>query len=70
MKIKIDQNLCKGCGYCIEVCPKQIFKDSVNLNKKGYKQPEIQTPNECINCKKCELICPEMAITLIKEEEK
>ena len=70
MKIKIKENLCKGCGFCVEVCPKEIFKESNNLSKKGYKIPEIQNQNSCINCKKCELICPEMAIDIEKEEEK
>ncbi|MHA1380686.1 MAG: 4Fe-4S dicluster domain-containing protein [Candidatus Helarchaeota archaeon] len=69
MIIKIEKNLCKGCGYCIEVCPKQIFQESNNRNKKGYMQPEIQNPETCIFCKKCELICPEMAITIEKEED-
>ncbi|NVM03677.1 MAG: ferredoxin family protein [Candidatus Helarchaeota archaeon] len=69
MKIIIEENLCKGCGFCIEVCPEHIFKESDNLNKKGYTQPEIVNPDSCIFCKKCELICPEMAISVEKEEE-
>ncbi|MHA1491186.1 MAG: 4Fe-4S dicluster domain-containing protein [Promethearchaeota archaeon] len=68
MTLKIEENLCKGCAYCIEICPKQIFKEGVNLNKKGYVLPEIQNIDDCIFCKKCELICPEMAITVEKEE--
>ena len=68
MKIKIEENLCKGCGFCIEVCPKKIFKESNHLNQKGYTQPEIVNPDTCIFCKNCELICPEMAISVKKEE--
>lgn len=68
MKFIIVEKYCKGCGYCIEICPKQVIKESNNLNKKGYVLPEIQNIDDCIYCKKCELICPEMAITIEKEE--
>ena len=68
MKIKIEENLCKGCGFCIEICPEHIFKESKNINKKGYMLPEIQNSDSCISCKKCELICPEIAINVEKEE--
>ena len=70
MIIKIYENLCKGikgCGNCIEVCPKKLFINSGNLNKKGYILPKIVNPNQCIHCKKCELICPEMAISVLEE---
>jgi 2-oxoglutarate ferredoxin oxidoreductase subunit delta len=68
MKFNIIEDYCKGCGYCIEVCPKNVLKESNRINKKGYLLPETQNPKECIYCKKCELICPEMAITIEKEE--
>lgn len=70
MKFNLVKKYCKGCGYCIEVCPKNILRESNELNKKGYPLPEPnpENQNECIYCKKCELICPEMAITIEKEE--
>ena len=70
MKIKIIEDYCKGCGYCIDICPKHIFKESLRLNEKGYEIPEITDSELCTLCKKCELICPEMAISVEKEEEK
>lgn len=69
MKITINEDHCKGCGFCIEICPQHIFTDSPNSNKKGYIVPEIKNSDACTFCKKCELICPEMAI-LVKKEEK
>ncbi|MFX1339220.1 MAG: ferredoxin family protein [Promethearchaeota archaeon] len=68
MKFKVVEEYCKGCGYCINICPKKILRESNHLNSKGYVIPEILDLDECINCKKCELICPEMAITVEKEE--
>ena len=72
MNIKINGNLCKGtenCGYCIEICPEKLFEKSSELNKRGYLLPFIKDSDSCIGCKKCELICPEMAISVEKEEE-
>jgi 2-oxoglutarate ferredoxin oxidoreductase subunit delta len=68
MKFNFVEGWCKGCGYCIEICPKKILKESERVNKKGYLLPEVVSPEECILCKKCELICPEMAITIESEE--
>jgi len=68
-KIKIKREYCKGCGFCVEICPKEVLKQNSKTNSRGYILPEVVNQEECIGCKKCELICPEMAITVIKEED-
>jgi 2-oxoglutarate ferredoxin oxidoreductase subunit delta len=70
MSIKILEDYCKGCGYCIEICPVEIFKESKRLNVLGYPLPEINNSDSCTQCKRCELICPEMAIFIEQEEKK
>jgi len=62
--IMIDEQYCKGCGLCVHYCPKQILKKSGRRNAKGYVPPMAADPEECSNCRTCELICPELAITL------
>ena len=47
---------CTGCGACANACPFQAI--SVCENKNGFLYPQIDE-NLCINCKKCEKICPE-----------
>jgi len=69
-KIKIKEEYCKGCGFCVEICPKEVLKQNQKTNERGYILPEVINQDECILCKKCELICPEMAISVIKEEDK
>ena len=61
-KVDIIEDRCKGCGYCIEFCPRSILAFSKEFNKKGYHPPETQKPDECVNCHYCEIICPEFAI--------
>ena len=60
--VHILEDRCKGCGYCIEYCPKQVLAFSRKFNKKGYHPPEAVKPDECVNCHYCENICPEFAI--------
>ena len=63
-KVKIIKALCKGCGYCIEFCPKKVFEQSDKLNEKGVMVPEIVRGDECISCGLCVLFCPDFAITM------
>jgi 2-oxoglutarate ferredoxin oxidoreductase subunit delta len=60
--VVIIEDRCKGCGYCIEFCPRAILTFSKGFNKKGYHPPEVQKKDECVNCHYCEIICPEFAI--------
>ena len=58
----IIDDRCKGCGYCIEFCPRSILAFSTRFNRKGYHPPEALQRDECANCHYCEIICPEFAI--------
>ena len=53
---------CKGCGFCVEYCPKDVLVLSQGFNRKGYPPPEAVKQGECVNCNLCEMICPDFAI--------
>jgi 2-oxoglutarate ferredoxin oxidoreductase subunit delta len=53
--LKIINQWCKGCGICVEFCPKKILA----LEKETVT---IQNPEDCIFCGQCELRCPDYAI--------
>jgi 2-oxoglutarate ferredoxin oxidoreductase subunit delta len=61
-QVHIIEDRCKGCGYCIEFCPREILAFSSKFNKKGYHPPEVLASGACVNCHYCEIICPEFAI--------
>lgn len=67
-KIEINQELCKGCGYCVEVCPKSVIDIRKRFNKMGYFVAETVLPEECTGCASCAEICPEIAILVWREE--
>jgi len=67
-EVYIISDRCKGCDFCIEFCPKDVFEEGEELNKKGYKPPIPKNIDDCIGCRFCELICPEFAIN-VKERK-
>lgn len=68
-RITIDEPYCKGCHLCIDQCPKQVLIVSSRRNAKGYLVPEAAGAKDCIACQLCEMICPDMAITVEKSDD-
>ncbi len=60
--VLIIEDRCKGCGYCIAFCPRDVLQESKRFNAKGYHPPEVKQPEACVNCHYCEIICPDLAI--------
>ena len=60
--IIIDEEMCKGCSICIEVCPKGALEISVKINRRGYYIPIVKDQEICACCRLCEHICPDFAI--------
>ncbi len=63
-QVYIDKEKCKGCGYCVEYCPREVLKMSTELNPKGYLLAMVDDETKCLACGFCEVICPEFAIKL------
>ncbi len=61
-EIHIVKDRCKGCGFCVEYCPRDVLELSQEFNIKGYHPPFAKDKEKCVNCNLCELICPEFSI--------
>lgn len=55
MERTCDYSICTGCGVCSTVCPKNCI--SFHTKEFGHIYPKIDT-SKCIDCKRCERICP------------
>ena len=70
-EIIIDGSVCKGCHICIDQCPNDVLEVSQSRSAKGYLMPIVSRIDDCIGCMLCELICPDLAITVeMIEDEK
>lgn len=59
--IKIDdKSRCCGCAACVQCCPKQCI--SLVADKEGFSYPQVDVAL-CIDCGKCEKVCPELEQT-------
>lgn len=65
--VQITDKFCKGCGYCIKYCPKNVIGYNDEMNKKGYRTAKVTDSSNCIGCQSCTAVCPEAAINIIKE---
>jgi 2-oxoglutarate ferredoxin oxidoreductase subunit delta len=68
--IEVNEDWCKGCNICIERCPVAALEESDTLNKRGIRPPKLKQVNECNDCRLCELLCPDMAIMVVRKEKK
>lgn len=61
-EIYIIKDRCKGCGYCIAYCPKEVLDESEEINARGAHPPKVKDINKCAVCGFCTAVCPDLAI--------
>ena len=66
-RIVIDREMCKGCGLCVSVCPRDCFEDDEELNGYGVHPVKARPDSGCTGCARCALICPDTAIEVYRE---
>ncbi len=54
---KIDDQKCKSCGECVDVCPADVLEAAKD-------QTTVANPAECLGCESCVSVCPEEAISV------
>ncbi|MCL1879337.1 MAG: 4Fe-4S binding protein [Actinomycetia bacterium] len=63
--ISVDSYYCKGCGLCVDVCPKAIMALNFGeISQKGYHPAYCSEQSECTACLSCAMMCPDVAITV------
>ena len=64
-KLTFETDLCKGCGLCVDACPKKILRiDREKLNQKGHSPATVVDEGQCIGCGSCAIMCPDCVITV------
>ena len=65
-KIKIFEDICKGCLLCANACRFGVLVKSQVRGKQGYLLPEVVNADNCKACHMCEMTCPDMAIEIFE----
>lgn len=72
-KVVINEEGCKGCAYCVLVCPRALIViDQDRINDLGYNPAVFNNNREngCTGCALCAEICPEVLIEVYREKRK
>ena len=59
---KIDEELCNGCGICLDSCPMDVIRLD-KVTEKAF----IEFGRDCATCYMCEMDCPTRAIYVSPE---
>ncbi|MGB8489949.1 MAG: mercury methylation ferredoxin HgcB [Bacteroidales bacterium] len=55
--LRLNEEVCNGCGMCLKVCPHEVFELS-------GRKAHIIRKDYCMECGACQLNCPVNAITV------
>ncbi len=63
IEIDIIKEYCKGCGICVEFCPKDVLALGSDF------KVNVVNAEACNGDKLCELRCPDFAIFIKKDKK-
>ena len=62
-RVIINEETCKGCGLCINACPRGVLAiNKDRINQKGYNPVFPVHPELCTGCTSCAIMCPDTSI--------
>ena len=66
-RIEINHRWCKRCYICAEFCPKSVYVKAETVSEDGTLPVEVKNLGACNGGMQCELLCPDLAIAVVKE---
>ena len=67
--VEITSSRCKGCGVCVQTCPKECLVLGSEINKLGYQYARFEQ-NGCVACGMCFYSCPEFGAIKVYKKDK
>ncbi len=63
--LEIREDHCKGCGLCVDVCPKHCLAlDTTVVDRLGYHPVRLTDAAACTSCALCARVCPDAVFTV------
>ncbi|MFH1614029.1 MAG: 4Fe-4S binding protein [Planctomycetota bacterium] len=66
VRIRFDIGRCKGCGLCVDACPRSNIRMSEEHNRLGHFYAQVIDESKCNGCGLCYRVCPDMVIEIEK----
>lgn len=63
-EIVVNRDWCKGCYICVHVCPRHVLEIDQGSFDHGIHPVIAARPDDCTVCRQCELLCPDLAISV------
>jgi 2-oxoglutarate ferredoxin oxidoreductase subunit delta len=60
--VLVAEGMCKACGFCLNVCPVDVFAYRKTTNVIGWFPMYTAKEQNCIGCMLCYQICPDFCI--------
>lgn len=67
VNFSIDVERCKGCGLCVQACPKGLLRLADEVTSKGYHVCMMTDVGQCVACASCAIFCPDSCIEISKD---
>ena len=61
-EVHLLEQFCKGCGLCVEACPKDILFLADTVDRRGVHVVQAKSDIPCIGCGNCAAMCPDAAL--------
>jgi len=65
-EVEINDDFCRGCGYCEIFCSQGCIEMTHKLSPLGLPIPAVVHPEKCTGCGICAWMCPHLAIEVYK----
>lgn len=62
--LSLTKSSCCGCSACSLACPLSLIR--MTADTEGFLYPQIENPDACIQCGKCEKVCPVINVETIQ----
>jgi len=63
--VRVDEDMCKACSFCLAICPVDVFEYRTAANKIGWVPIRVAHEENCIGCMHCFQICPDFCIDVV-----
>lgn len=67
--VVVAEDMCKACGFCLAVCPVDVFAWRTTPNKLGWFPMVVAHEENCVGCMLCYQICPDFCIDVALKPE-